>query len=76
LNDSDTYDNRLRGSAVLGNPENDFKPQKGWKTMTKEQQKELAEVFAEVAKELGMSRRELFGKIISGTGGPPSHGDN
>jgi hypothetical protein len=31
--------------------------------LTTAQQKELSEIFAELAKELGMSRRELFGEI-------------
>ena len=31
--------------------------------LTKEEQKELAEIFAALAKELGMTRRELFSKI-------------
>jgi hypothetical protein len=33
------------------------------KKLTKEQQKELAEILAELAKELGLSRRELFSQI-------------
>jgi hypothetical protein len=39
--------------------------------ITREQQNELADILADMAKELGMSQRQFSNEVVSAAGGPP-----